>query len=291
MSASQSQSKLLIVDDDERVIRHITDVLAEEGHEISFALNRSDAWESITNQELDLVLLDINLPDGNGYEFCRKLKNDGELEHIPVVFITGVADNESIEKAFEAGGEDYVSKPIVNTELRARVKKTLKLSSFRQQLQVKVAERTAELRQKNTRLGEMNASLEETLDRFEKREEQTWETIHDQFMNVVQPHLEKLKTKLSGEYEQALEYAKLIEDNIDEIFLEELDEFVVLREKLTPKEFEVCSFIRKGYTSKEIASTLDRSKSTVKEHRKNIREKLGLKNNDVRLSQYLMDLT
>lgn len=285
-----SNSKILIVDDDERVIRHISDVLGDEGYEISFSMNKSEAWESINNQQLDLVLLDVNLPDGEGYELCEKVHNNEDLNPLPIVFITGVSDNRSIEKAFEAGGEDYISKPISNRELLARVDKTITLCSLRQSLQDKVEERTAELQEKNTELQRMNANLEELLDRFENREQDTWESIHQEITDLVKPHLQRLESEILDSHEEALEYLELVNKNIEDIFEQRTDGFSNLRNKLTQREFEICSFIRKGLTSKEIASTLGRSTSTIKKHRKNIREKLDLKNKDKRLSDYLMEL-
>lgn len=113
---------ILIVDDEKLNIELAAIYLKEEGYKLSFALNAKSAIESIMSKDIDLVLLDINMPGTDGFEVCRLLKDDPKSRDIPIVFLTAQTDIEYITRAFELGGVDYISKPFNGVELKARVK-------------------------------------------------------------------------------------------------------------------------------------------------------------------------
>lgn len=116
---------ILIVDDTETNIDILVELLAN--YDLAVATEGFSALEIAKNESIDLVLLDIMMPEMDGYEVCRRLKADPATSHIPVIFITAVVDEESIEKAYELGGVDYVTKPFKPKELLARVARELKL--------------------------------------------------------------------------------------------------------------------------------------------------------------------
>jgi diguanylate cyclase (GGDEF)-like protein len=121
MSAA-NKFHILIVDDEKLNIELAAIYLKEEGYKLSFALNAQSAIECVIKNEINLILLDINMPQKSGFDVCKLLKDDPKSRDIPVIFLTAQTDIEYISKAFEVGGVDYISKPFNGVELKARVK-------------------------------------------------------------------------------------------------------------------------------------------------------------------------
>lgn len=113
--------KLLIVDDDPLNLTLMGQILSTE-YELSFAQRGSEALASAAKNHPSLILLDINMPEMDGYEVCRRLKADPTTAKIPVIFVTGKNDIESEELGFEAGCVDFLSKPISPHSVRARIR-------------------------------------------------------------------------------------------------------------------------------------------------------------------------
>ncbi len=127
--------KVLIVDDVIENIQVAMNILIEEGYDFSYAKNGEEALELLHSNNFDLVLLDIMMPGIDGYEVCRRMKNDPRLVDIPVVFLTAKSDIDSMTKAFEVGGVDYLTKPFHANELLARTKTHLELYAAKKILQ------------------------------------------------------------------------------------------------------------------------------------------------------------
>ena len=113
---------LLIVDDVSENIQVAMNILKEQGYDFSYALNGSEAIELLKRNSFDLILLDVMMPDFNGFEVCEFMKNDPRLQDIPVIFLTARVDVDSIAKGFQVGGVDYITKPFHSNELIVRVK-------------------------------------------------------------------------------------------------------------------------------------------------------------------------
>lgn len=113
--------KILIIDDSVVTRTLIGDILAGK-YELDFQENGMDGIAAAARLRPDLILLDIHLPDIDGYEVCRTLKQDGKTGEIPIVFITAMDSERERVKGFEAGAEDYVVKPFFPGELLARVR-------------------------------------------------------------------------------------------------------------------------------------------------------------------------
>ena len=113
---------VLIVDDEKFNIELAAIYLKEEQYQLSFALNAKGAIEQVMKKDINLILLDINMPGKDGFEVCEMLKADYKTRDIPVIFLTAQTDIEYISRAFEVGGVDYISKPFNGVELKARVK-------------------------------------------------------------------------------------------------------------------------------------------------------------------------
>ena len=160
MSAKINKNKnILIVDDNPRNVEVVANLLSGDNYDIEFAVSGMEALEWVDRASFDLILMDIMMPGIDGYEACRKIKEKEACRDIPVIFLTAKTDTESLSKAFQAGGVDYVSKPFRSTELLARVATHLELKQRREELkglnarlEEKVRERTRELQESNTKL-------------------------------------------------------------------------------------------------------------------------------------------
>lgn len=125
---------VLIIDDDPKQIVIASSILKSENCSVLAATKCSEAFEVIKREMPSLIVLDIVMPDMNGFEFCKKIKSDPKTADIPVIFATAYNDSENIRKSFEAGGNDYVVKPFIKDELLQRVKIRIKLSRQNQKL-------------------------------------------------------------------------------------------------------------------------------------------------------------
>lgn len=119
---------ILIVDDTETNIDILLELLDE--YDVVVATDGPSALEITHNETINLILLDIMMPGMDGYEVCTNLKADQKTKDIPVIFITAKTDEESIEKAYDVGGIDYVTKPFKPKELLARVKTQLDIRTL-----------------------------------------------------------------------------------------------------------------------------------------------------------------
>ena len=119
-------STILIVDDTDTNIEILSELLGND-YEVMASLDGEFALEIANDDMPDLILLDIIMPGMDGYEVCKKLKDNPKTKNIPVIFITSKEDENSIEKAYDIGGIDYVTKPFKPKELLARVKTQLKM--------------------------------------------------------------------------------------------------------------------------------------------------------------------
>jgi putative two-component system response regulator len=146
---SKKNNEILLVDDRRENLELLSSFLVDRGYKIRSALNGTMALGTIAAKKPDLILLDIEMPDINGYEVCKKLKNNSETKNIPIIFISAHDDVEAKIKAFQNGGVDYISKPFANEEVVARVKMHLELAQYQHSLEDKVQEGLAEIRHLN----------------------------------------------------------------------------------------------------------------------------------------------
>ena len=116
---------ILIVDDTISNLDILMELLDE--YDLIDATNGKDALEILSTEHIDLILLDIMMPEMDGYEVCSRIKSQDDTKNIPIIFITAKTDEESISKAYDVGGSDYIRKPFFPKELFARIKKELRL--------------------------------------------------------------------------------------------------------------------------------------------------------------------
>jgi two-component system sensor histidine kinase/response regulator len=127
MSSEKYISNILLVDDIPDNLRVLGGILKEEGYKIRPVLNGELALQVAEKEKPDLILLDIMMPGMDGYEVCRKLKQNPGLKDIPVIFISALNDTNDLVKAFESGGVDYITKPFQAAEVSVRVATHLRI--------------------------------------------------------------------------------------------------------------------------------------------------------------------
>jgi len=183
---------ILIVDDVVENIQVAMNILKEENYEFSFAKNGKDALEIIKKNSFDLVLLDIMMPGIDGYEVCKRIKEDDSLADVPVIFLTAKADADSMATGFEVGGIDYITKPFHANELLARVKTHLELYKAKEILKAN------------------NLSLQIKMDLQNKRILSELEKSQKEMIFVLAEMIESVSDETGQHNKRVSEYSRLL---------------------------------------------------------------------------------
>ena len=236
-----STDTILIVDDNPQNLQVLAKILQENNYEIEFATNGEAALVWLKDKKFDLILLDINMPGMNGFEVCRKLRSNPELNNVPVIFLSADTDRESILKGFEFGAQDYVTKPFDSRELLVRVRTHLalkesleNLADINELLEEKVLERTHQLKEANVKLEALNLRLID----LDKAKSDFLNLISHQIrtpLNGILGPLELLKEPVS-----AGEIGELVE--ILDVSVKRLERFslnALLITRLKTRQFEI----------------------------------------------------
>lgn len=144
--SNSSNGGILIVDDMPANLQLLSDILMREGYGVRVAPDGFFALESVAQRLPDLILLDVKMPGMDGFEVCRKLKENPASQAVPVIFLSAFQETSDKLTGFAAGGVDYIGKPFIAEEVVARVRTHLALHDLRQRLEVRVDERTRALR-------------------------------------------------------------------------------------------------------------------------------------------------
>jgi two-component system sensor histidine kinase/response regulator len=157
--------KILIVDDIPKNIMVLGNTLVEENYEVAYARSGKEAIAQSLKNDFDLILLDIMMPEMDGYETCERILSEPKTSHIPIIFLTAKTDYDSIVKGFDFGAKDYITKPFNSKELLARVRTHLELKrnceeleGMNELLEKKVRKRTKELREANEKIKKLDAA-------------------------------------------------------------------------------------------------------------------------------------
>ena len=179
--AGARKAKILIVDDNPTNLQILMQVLEAADYSVLAATGGARALQVAAQGVPDLVLLDVMMPEMDGYEVCRRLKQNPKTQAIPVIFITANDQTEGMLAGFDAGGVDYIAKPFRQEEVRARVQAQLELHWL-----------TRELEKKNATLERTNRELKETHEKLEQMQrqlidelEEELQTAHDMQMSLM----------------------------------------------------------------------------------------------------------
>ena len=152
MNTAGRAHKILIVDDQPKNVKLLADILTVKGYSVTTAESGTQALESIKSQPPDLVLLDVMMPDLDGYAVCRAIRADPDTAILPVVMVTALDASEERTKGLDAGADDFLTKPVHHVELLARVRSLLRVKTLYDQLaqlntglELRVAEQVEEL--------------------------------------------------------------------------------------------------------------------------------------------------
>ncbi|MCK9203817.1 MAG: hybrid sensor histidine kinase/response regulator [Bacteroidales bacterium] len=203
---SDELPKILAVDDNPKNLRVLAALLASNQYMVDYAFRGMDAIKFASEQEYDLILMDVMMPEMDGYEACTKIKQADLNKEAPVIFLTAKNDLESLKRGFASGGIDYVTKPFNGEELMTRVNTHIELKQLRDRqkeinrwLEEKVRERTRELNEANITLEKAN------------RELQTLDTAKTDFLRLINHEIRTPLNALNG-YIQILKNEHFPED-------------------------------------------------------------------------------
>ncbi|MHB8835640.1 MAG: hybrid sensor histidine kinase/response regulator [Candidatus Methylomirabilia bacterium] len=153
MAATARETTIMVVDDVPANVRLLGGILRAQGYQVQGCHSGPETLAAAAEHPPDLILLDIMMPEMNGYEVCERLKADNTLASIPVIFLSSLSDAPDKVQAFSVGGVDYITKPFQIDEVRARVETHIKI----RRLQVELEAKNSSLSESNDRLRELEA--------------------------------------------------------------------------------------------------------------------------------------
>ena len=292
ITETKKRDVALIVDDSPETLRLLTDALDGAGMTVMVALDGAAAMRIVDQITPDIVLLDAVMPGLDGFETCKRLKRDAGLEHVPIIYMTGLAETEHIVRGLEAGGVDYVTKPIAVEEMLARIRVHLANARLTQSARAALDVSGRYLLAVNGVGKIMWATpqaqklLSDTL-AAEKDDDVVLPEPIPQWLDQARqgkagskaaitaalPGNEQLRLQYMGKLganEFLLRLAKDFTSETPAEFSSELG--------LTAREGEVLSWLSKGKTNRDIAQILGLSPRTVDKHLEQIYSKLGVEN-------------
>jgi formate hydrogenlyase transcriptional activator len=214
---------ILIVDDEIPNLQLLAGLLEKEGYRVRPAERAQTAIDSALTKPPGLILLDVRMPEMDGFEVCRRIKQDKRTQHVPIIFVSALQDTEARIQGFEAGGVDFISKPFQELEILARVRAHMHLSLMQKNLEQLVDERTS-------KLSESRASLEQKVRALQESDERYELAVAGSAAGIWDWEIRPDKVYYSDRFKELLGYAP------DE-FLDTLDEFW---NRLHPDDYEAA---------------------------------------------------
>lgn len=287
MNPSTKKDVVLVVDDAADSLSFINDILDQAGYTVLVALEGQQAINIANNITPDIILLDAIMPNMDGFETCRQLKASRDLEHIPVIFMTGLSDNESIVKGLECGGVDYIQKPVDSDVLLARMR--VHLQNARLTLSARAAlDMAGQYLMATDASGKLLWATPQAHYLFAAKGVQE-EGLYNELASAIQPLILQGSDLQQGivieinNIPLKIRYISQTGDNeflLRLIDLEKPSETEQLRNtfELTERESEVLLWIAKGKSNSEIGVILGVSPRTVNKHLEQIFRKLNVEN-------------
>jgi DNA-binding NarL/FixJ family response regulator len=289
---SKKRDIALVIDDSPETLRMLTDALDGAGMTVMVAMDGAAAMRIVDQITPDIILLDAMMPGMDGFETCRRLKRNPGLTGVPVIFMTGLAESEHIVRGLEAGGVDYVTKPIVIVEMLARIRVHLGNARLSQSARAAL-DVSGRFLLAVDRVGKViwaTPQAQKLLARDGASEEGVW-------LDLPKPWLDWLEQVHNGlaQPKTPLKSSLLRNDDLRLQYMGKLgpDEFLLRLARdtssdsptefskelgLTSREGEVLAWLSKGKTNRDIAQILGLSPRTVDKHLEQIYAKLGVEN-------------
>lgn len=284
----QSRDIVLVVDDSPETLSFLTDAIEGSGSTVLVAVDGESALSLTDRVTPDLILLDAVMPGIGGFETCRRLKRIRHLAHIPVIFMTGLSDTEHIVKGLEAGGVDYLAKPIVVDELMARMR--VHLANARGS---EAARSALDAAGRFLLSVSADGGVRWTTPQAAKLLQSVSDAADDSDFHLPAEAIRWLANAAKGEATPhvwtrggtRLEFIYLGRLRSDEHLLRlakaaAKDDAELLRQHfaLTSREAEVLLWIARGKSNKDISGVLSISPRTVNKHLEQVFQKLGVEN-------------
>ncbi len=284
---------VLVVDDTPDSLRFLTDTLDGAGVTVLVATDGESALALIEQITPDLILMDALMPGIDGFETCRRLKRDPQLSHVPVIFMTGLSQTEHVLRGLEAGGVDYVTKPIVVDELLARIR--VHLSNARAAQASRVAlDATGRFLLSTDRSGQLlwcTPRAEQLLRKAFAAADGQMPAIPAALATQLAQHCRDGGTTVIEANGRRLEFAFVSATGADEFLFRlteaSADADSAARQQagllqqtlaLTAREAEVLLWISRGKSNRDMSEILGISHRTVNKHLEQVFEKLGVEN-------------
>jgi len=233
--------KILVVDDEERNLRLMTAMLEPQGYAVVLARDGAEALQKARMDLPDVVLLDIMMPGTDGFEVAKQLKHGEETRDVPIIMVTALNEVDDRVKALEVGADDFLTKPVDKTELKARVRSSLKVKAYydhmrdhQKELESEVARRTLQLRET---MAKLSAASLETIYRLSRAAEYRDENTGAHVLRVS--HYSAAVAQRIGLNQTAIDeilYAAPMHD-VGKIGIP--DSILLKPGKLDPKEWEI----------------------------------------------------
>lgn len=279
---------VLIVDDSPEALGFLTEALEQSGFSVLIATSGASALNIVGRITPDIILLDAVMPGMDGFETCLKLKADPAVSPVPVVFMTGLTETEHVVRALEAGGVDYLTKPINIDELRARIRVHLTNARSAQSARVALDAAGRHLLAVSGK-GNIRWSTPQATRLVNAA------TGNDEGLDVVSAHIGRWMAMRDATRETSFAIRQAGQASLQLSFLGRIDadEFLfrltaenpmsddeILRQhfSLTQRESEVLLWIAKGKSNRDIGEILGLSARTVTKHLEQIYVKLGVEN-------------
>jgi len=272
MNSSAVRPIILLVDDTPSSLGHLYQSLENAGYSVVVALDGKSALERLELVLVDAVLLDAVMPGLSGFETCQRIKANPNLAHLPVIFMTGLAETENIVNAFDSGGVDYVVKPVRVEEVLARLQTHIRNA------------RVARLAREAVDVAGFGVVLIDSQGRVAWQSPQARALLGEDEKDIdfltllsstgVAPSLPgrgDISIRNLGQVGLGETMLLLAQNN-----LRNGDTARLLDAALTQRESEVLSWVAKGKTNRDIAEILGMSPRTVNKHLEHIFDKLGV---------------
>lgn len=293
---SPSRDIVLVVDDSPESLSMLTDALDEAGFMVLVALEGAKALELVSRITPDVVLMDAVMPGMDGFETCAQLKHRSVLEHVPVIFMTGLSETEHIVKGFASGGVDYVSKPLEPAEVIARIRVHLANARMAQSARAALdaagrfllaTDTEGRLRWATPQARRLIQKVLPTTDdgTFElPAHVRSWIAARAKGGTAAGSAGQDAGAVISKDDEAALRVSYVAAVGDDEVLLRLVDttaneeEILSERLSLTLREAEVLKWVGQGKSNRDIGEILDLSPRTINKHLEQIYTKLGVEN-------------